>query len=85
MFLGKCPLELAQGPSRVALTLHNVRGSTPFCVTNLSPGQFSKAGRAPAEYYSIFDRFEAGLEPAISSLGVLKKEAPYPLGHASTD
>ena len=32
-FLGKCPLELAQGPSRVALAWHKARGSTPFGVT----------------------------------------------------
>ena len=32
-FLGKCPLELAQGPSCVALAWHKARGSTPFGVT----------------------------------------------------
>ena len=32
-FLGECPLELAQGPSRVALAWHKARGSTPFGVT----------------------------------------------------
>ncbi len=35
-FLGKCPLELAQGPSCVALAWHKARGSTPFGVTKLS-------------------------------------------------
>ena len=33
--LGKCPLELAQGPSRVALAWHKARGITPFGVTNI--------------------------------------------------
>ena len=32
-FLGQCPLELAQGPARVALAWHKARGSTPFGVT----------------------------------------------------
>ncbi len=31
--LGRCPVELAQGPSRVALASHFARGSTPFWVT----------------------------------------------------
>jgi hypothetical protein len=31
--LGRCPLELAQGPSRVALAWHNAGSSTPFGVT----------------------------------------------------
>ena len=35
-FLGKCPLELAQGPSCVALAWHKARGSTPFGVTNFT-------------------------------------------------
>ncbi len=35
-FLGKCPLELAQGPSCVALAWHKARGSTPFGVTKIS-------------------------------------------------
>ena len=33
---GRCPLELAQRPSRVALVLHLARRSTPFWVTILS-------------------------------------------------
>ena len=32
--LGKCALELAQGPSRVALAWHIAGGSSPFGVTN---------------------------------------------------
>ena len=32
-FLGRCPLELAQGLSSVALALHEAGGSTPFGVT----------------------------------------------------
>ena len=35
-FSGKCPLELAQGPSCVALAWHKARGSTPFGVTNFT-------------------------------------------------
>ena len=31
--LGRCPLELAQGPSRVALAWHKAGSSTPFGVT----------------------------------------------------
>ena len=31
---GRCPLELAQGPSRVALAWHNAGSSTPFGVTS---------------------------------------------------
>ena len=31
---GRCPLELAQGPSCVALVLHLARRSTPFWVTS---------------------------------------------------
>jgi len=34
--LGRCPLELAQGPSRVALAWHKAGGSTPFGVTSSS-------------------------------------------------
>ena len=33
---GRCPLELAQRPSCVALVLHLARRSTPFWVTNLT-------------------------------------------------
>ena len=32
-YQGSCPLELAQGLSRVALAWHNAGGSTPFGVT----------------------------------------------------
>ena len=34
-YLGRCPLELAQGPSRVALAWHKAGGCTPFGVTFL--------------------------------------------------
>ena len=37
--LGRCPLELAQGPSRVALALHLARGSAPFGVTSQREAQ----------------------------------------------
>jgi hypothetical protein len=33
-YLGRCPLEHAQGPSRVALAWHKAGGCTPFGVTN---------------------------------------------------
>ena len=33
-YLGRCPLELAQGPSRVALAWRKAGGCTPFGVTN---------------------------------------------------
>jgi hypothetical protein len=34
--MGRCSLELAQGPSRVALAWHNAGGCTPFGVTIIS-------------------------------------------------
>ena len=33
--MGRCPLELAQGPSSVALAWHKAGGCTPFGVTSL--------------------------------------------------
>ena len=33
-YMGRCPLELAQGLSRVALAWHKAGGCTPFGVTN---------------------------------------------------
>ena len=44
--VGRCPLELAQGPSRVAPTLHLVGRSTPFGVTAKGEPSWAHSGKA---------------------------------------
>ena len=44
--VGRCPLELAQGPSRVAPTLHLAGRSTPFGVTAKRKPSWALSGKA---------------------------------------
>ena len=70
--VGRCLLELAQGPSRVALAWHKAGGSTPLGVTDLkSLGEYSETVRQCAGTHKKHKEHTQNLALSLSDDGSL--------------